>query len=93
MRKIFHESLHDWAKPVNPTEPVHVCTFRVGLDEIKTITADLFKRLAQFNGYYQLVVEFTEANEDPRFVLGHIGVVITIRAENESLAKKMLALI
>jgi hypothetical protein len=93
MRKIFHESLHDWAKPQNATEPVYVLMISCHFTEIQTIVVDLLKKLKPFNGYYQLAIEFSEPQTDHRFVVGYVGANITLRAETEDLAKQMRAIL
>lgn len=90
MKKVFHSQLHDWAVPKNLTEPVCVLMMHVHFSEIEEVVKNTLKDLIPFNGLYSLHVEFTEPNTDPRFVIGHIGCVISVHAESAELAKTML---
>jgi hypothetical protein len=93
MRKIFHESLHDWVKPQNSTEPVYVLATHCHVSEINAFVLQKLQKLKPFTGKYQLVVEFSEPQTDTRFNVGHVGAVITVRAETEELAKQMQAIL
>lgn len=89
MRKIFHEAMIDSAKPVTVSEPVFVLITGCSFSEIKKVVSDQLKALAPWNGMYQLAVEFTEPETDPKFVQGYVGARVSVRTETEELASEM----
>lgn len=89
MRKIIHEAMIDSAKPANASEPVFVLITGCAFPEIQGFVSEQLKALAPWNGLYQLAVEFTEPETDPRFVQGYVGARISVRTETEELANEM----
>lgn len=91
MKKIYHKTLHDEFIPKLLTDPVFVTAYHCSLSEMEQIVAWCLKTLRPFQGEYELAVNFTEPNTDPRFKIGHVGCVISVWAETEDLAKEMEA--
>lgn len=87
MNKIYHKSLHDWAIPVNQTDGVHSFTMHIALSEMTEVITNLLKQFKKYSGKYSMHIEFTEPNQDPKFVVGHFGCVITVLAETKEYAK------
>jgi hypothetical protein len=86
MKKVFHNSLHDWAVPKDLTEPFYVYTSHVALSELELEVSSILKSLKSFKGQYSLHVEFSEPNTDRKFVLGYVSAVITILAETQEIS-------